>query len=81
MFVFTPLKKLSFLYQYQNYSVKQFTAGGMEKKTLHRTSANTLAAVIRGIICLMIFWTKSTEEGKLPIIAWQIYLLLESGDI
>ena len=49
--------------------MKQFT-GGMEKKTLLRTVAITLAAVIRGIICLIIFWTKSTEEGKLPIITW-----------
>ena len=55
--------------------MKQFT-GGMEKKTLLQTSAITLAAVIRGITCLIIFWTKSTEQGKLPIIAWQIYLLL-----
>ena len=57
--------------------MKQFT-GGMEKRALRRTLAITLAAVIRGFICLIIFWTKSTEEGKLPIIAWQIYLLLES---
>ena len=55
--------------------MKQVT-GGMEKKALLRTSAITLADVILGIICLMIFWTKSTEEGKLPIMAWQIYLLL-----
>ena len=49
--------------------MKQFT-GGMEKKTLLRTVAITLAAVIRGIICLIIFWITSKEEGKLPIIAW-----------
>ena len=71
--IFLVVLQSVLVYQYQNYSVKQFT-GGMEKKTLLQTSAITLAAVIRGIICLMIFWTKSTEEGKLPIIAWHIYL-------
>ena len=52
----------------------QFT-GGMEKKALRRTLAITLAAVILGIICIIIFWIKSKEDGKLTIIAWQIYLL------
>ena len=41
----------------------------MEKKAVRRTSAITLADVILGIICPIIFWTKSTEEGKLPIFA------------
>ena len=49
----------------------------MEKKALRRTLAMTLPDVILGIVCFIIFWNKSTEGGKLQIIASQIYLLLE----
>ena len=51
----------------------------MEKKALRRTLAMTLPDVILGIVCFIIFWTKSTEGGKLQIIASQIYLLLEKN--
>ena len=50
----------------------------MEKKALRRTLAMTLPDVILGIVCFIIFWTKSTEGGKLQIIASQIYLLLKT---
>ena len=78
--IFLVVLQSVLVYQYQNYSVKQFT-GGMEKKALRRTLAISLADVILNIICLTIFWAKSTEEGKLPIIACRFTYCLKSYGI